>query len=649
MATRRWGTEQLVNTTTAGIQAEPAVAVLANGDYVIAWQSDANNGDILAQRYSPGGLKIGGEIVVTSDGLSDGDPSIVGTRDGGFVIAFTRTISGSDSDPYIRRYDANGNPLAAVATINGATDLAGETSIALIGSTFDTNFAVAYRDPTASDGGDISVQRLDINGGFIGGIITANTTTAGVQDTPDIARLRNQNFVVAWGSDNLQVRARIFDHFTGISVNGASDFLVANYNGTNNPDTVAVIGLRQAGFVVVWDDFFGGYPNEFGGTVRARVYGSDGTPFTAAFDVTTTDGAGGYQDVVALANGGFAIVWMDGGQILGQVFNNVGDRVGWEFKVNTGPVTGTDTIANEVSLAALPDGRFIVTWETAGEVRSQMMDPRDGVWNGTDAGETAYGHDQLADELFAFGGSDLVFGLGGDDFIDLGDGSDQGVGQRGHDVIYGGAGDDFITGGEDNDTLDGGFGNDTVNFSEATVPLTILMGVIGTAGGQMTGGGEVGSDRFFNFENILAGGGADFVRADDAANFIAALGGADTVFGGGGADTIEGGAGDDVLYGQFGADTLRGGDNNDQLFGWVGDDTLTGGAGADRFVHTGPGEGTDIVTDYSYAAGDLIDVAGDPGAFAFGQFGTDVLIFDPQGNVVFHLLQYNLSSGLAIV
>ena len=81
----------------------------------------------------------------------------------------------------------------------------------------------------------------------------------------------------------------------------------------------------------------------------------------------------------------------------------------------------------------------------------------------------------------------------------------------------------------------------------------------------------------------------------------------------GGDDTLSGGNGDDILFGQGGADKLDGGAGHDLLAGGSGNDILTGGDGADVFLFH-PGSGSDIITDYNAAQGDVIVRLGDPAA-----------------------------------
>ena len=70
---------------------------------------------------------------------------------------------------------------------------------------------------------------------------------------------------------------------------------------------------------------------------------------------------------------------------------------------------------------------------------------------------------------------------------------------------------------------------------------------------------------------------------------------------------LVGNANDNMLIGGKGKDSLSGADGNDLLNGGKGNDTLWGGAGADVFVFRA-GEGTDVIGDYSFADGDMLQI-----------------------------------------
>ena len=99
---------------------------------------------------------------------------------------------------------------------------------------------------------------------------------------------------------------------------------------------------------------------------------------------------------------------------------------------------------------------------------------------------------------------------------------------------------------------------------------------------------------------------------------------ADTVIGSGRNNILRGESGNDVLDGVGGNDRLFGGKGGDDLFGGSGRDTLNGGtgydflegnAGADFFdfnarTESVVGARRDVITDFSRAEGDRIDLRG---------------------------------------
>jgi Ca2+-binding RTX toxin-like protein len=83
---------------------------------------------------------------------------------------------------------------------------------------------------------------------------------------------------------------------------------------------------------------------------------------------------------------------------------------------------------------------------------------------------------------------------------------------------------------------------------------------------------------------------------------------ANTLDGGsGGNDILVGLDGADVLSGGSGTDLLLGGTEDDTLVGGIGNDILSGGSGADTFWLDDIG-GNDVLIDYSYVEGDVIDL-----------------------------------------
>jgi len=221
---------------------------------------------------------------------------------------------------------------------------------------------------------------------------------------------------------------------------------------------------------------------------------------------------------------------------------------------------------------------------------------------GTGNADTLTGDDN-ANWINTNGGSDTVNANGGDDLV----------------LAF-----DFAQGSAM--VLNGGSGNDTLSFQNYfDSGVTFSLALQGTS--QAAGGITITAS---GFENLS---GSDFF--DDN---LTGDGNANQLFGGEGNDTLSGGGGNDKLYGDAiygpkytdagnagmsgftitetgsGTDVLDGGAGNDMLVGGLGADTLTGGTGADKFVYESvadslPGAGNrDIITDFSHADGDKIDL-----------------------------------------
>lgn len=181
-------------------------------------------------------------------------------------------------------------------------------------------------------------------------------------------------------------------------------------------------------------------------------------------------------------------------------------------------------------------------------------------------------------------GDDLMLGVIGGSTIDAG---------TGNDFIVGRDAPNYLRGNDGSDTIEGGAAFDDIN---------------GNKGDDLAFGGEGG-------DWVVGGQANDVLYGDD---------GADIVYGNLGNDTCDGGSGDDLIRGGQGDDTCSGDDGNDWISGDRGADTMTGGSGADTF-HAFSGAGTDIVTDFSSADGDKVQL--DAGTtYTLAQVGADTVV-----------------------
>ena len=113
-----------VNTTTAGNQQEPRVAMDENGEFMIVWSSFDQDGDhfgIYGQRFTSVGALSGGEIAInTTTANSQDHVAIAVTREGSkYLISWTDdTADGDFTGVYTRTMYSNGTFIGNDALVN---------------------------------------------------------------------------------------------------------------------------------------------------------------------------------------------------------------------------------------------------------------------------------------------------------------------------------------------------------------------------------------------------------------------------------------------------------------------------------------------------------------------------------------------------
>jgi hypothetical protein len=104
------GPEFRVNSFTTGPQSDPAVTMDADGDFVVVWGGSAQDGSlygVFAQRFDAGGVARGPELRVnTFTAGNQSLPAIATDADGDFVVAWQSQNQDGDSwGVFAQRYD----------------------------------------------------------------------------------------------------------------------------------------------------------------------------------------------------------------------------------------------------------------------------------------------------------------------------------------------------------------------------------------------------------------------------------------------------------------------------------------------------------------------------------------------------------------
>jgi len=253
------GSEFLVNTTTANDQKEPAIAMDATGNFVIVWESTNQDGDkkgIYAQRYDASGVAQGGEFLVNTTTADDQKKaSVAMDAAGNFVIAWeSQAQDNADGRKgiYAQRYDANGVAQGGEFLVNTTTaNDQKETEIAMNATSGDFVIVWESKDQDGDKKG-IYAQRYNAGGVAQGGEFLVNTTTAGDQKEASVAMDTSGRFVIAWEGVDANKKGVYAQRYDAGGVAQGGEFLVNTFTaGDQKEPAVAIDGSGK--FTIVWE------------------------------------------------------------------------------------------------------------------------------------------------------------------------------------------------------------------------------------------------------------------------------------------------------------------------------------------------------------------------------------------------------------
>jgi hypothetical protein len=179
-----------------------------------------------------------------------------------------------------------------------------------------------------------------------GGEFQINGYTTGNQYFPSVAMDDNGNFIVAWEGSSIDGsdRAAVVRRFNSAGAPLGPDFVVNAYT-TGRQGRPGVASDSRGGFVVTWDSS-GQDGSSYG--VRGRRFDAQGNPVGNGFAVNTyTTGYQWNPRIAANPDGRFAIVWEsigedgDGSGVFARIYDESGTALGPGFQVNV------DTTGNQ--------------------------------------------------------------------------------------------------------------------------------------------------------------------------------------------------------------------------------------------------------------------------------------------------------------
>jgi hypothetical protein len=381
------GPEIQVNATTSGDQKEPAAAIGAGGGSVVVWTSAGQDGDgdgVFARRFDAAGLPLSTEFRVNTSTAGDqAQPAIAADYAGNFVIAWTGPDGAGGTDVFAQRYDADGSPQFGEFVVNiYTTGAQGSPRVAMSSDGFVIVWSSAGQD---GDQGGIYGQRFSVNGVPNGGEFRINSTTTGDQKSPSITQSPyGGGFIVVWesrGQDGDQggIFGRKYDS-SGAAIGNEFAVNASTTGDQTEPDVVGTDGE----FTVVWSSVG---PDDASTGVFGHLFSSDApvtTDFRAAPQLSGTPSRPRVGRGPDNYPRGFIVVWQSAGHddpadpsglgIFAQRFDNspypsaasflVRPREhGAVYQVN-GYATGDQS---RPAMAFGQDGRFVVAWESDGQ------------------------------------------------------------------------------------------------------------------------------------------------------------------------------------------------------------------------------------------------------------------------------------------
>ncbi len=287
--------ELQVNSYTTGVQRIPAIAVDAEGDFVIVWNSDGQDGyfeGVFGQRFDSAGAKLGGEFQVPTYTAFREVSAVVAMRDnGGFAVAWSSARDGDSLGVFARGFTSAGVAVGGELQINTYTTSGqGRPSVAVD----DNGALVVTWESYGQDGAGLGIfgRRVGPAGALLGAEFQVNERTVDSQATSRVARTGAGDFVVVWQSfaqdgSGYGVFGRRFDQ-SAIPAEG--EFQINSL--TEESERGAALGIDGAGgFVVAWSF---GDDGDGSGVFAARF------PKTATLDVDADGSIGPLTDGVLL-------------------------------------------------------------------------------------------------------------------------------------------------------------------------------------------------------------------------------------------------------------------------------------------------------------------------------------------------------------
>jgi Ca2+-binding RTX toxin-like protein len=200
-----------------GSQRSSAIAIATDGSFIVTWAESKVPGPgvtsltaINAQRFNSAGDPVGNAFQVNAVNDTDNtkgykDPAIALGANGDFMITWdVASLDGSGTGVYARRYNSAGVAQGNEFRVNTTTT--GDQTKPAIAANSDGDFVISWSSNGQDGSGEgIYAQLYNSAGVAQGSEFKVNTFTQGNQDFSSITEAANGNFTVVWQDGNATV------------------------------------------------------------------------------------------------------------------------------------------------------------------------------------------------------------------------------------------------------------------------------------------------------------------------------------------------------------------------------------------------------------------------------------------------------------
>lgn len=310
MAPHEMGCEFKINKYSVGDQKNAAVEVLKNGDFVVGWESDGQDGSgygIYIQRYDNNGDELGTEFLANTYTIGDQTNAVIKAfNDVGFIVAWQSAGRGIHG----QRYGATANKIGHEFQINGLNS--NDQKNPQIGVLSNNKFIVTWQAENFTGSGyDVYARKFDAQGNKEGEKFLVNTYIQNDQHNPNIAIFSDDSSIITWesyGQDGSEdgIYAQRYD------INGTKielEFKVNKYSYSiqRNPHVYA---FPDKEYVILWESY-GQDKSEYG--VYAQRYNSNGYEIGGEFLINSQYPLNSQMNGILAPTVG-VVIWQSDGQ-----------------------------------------------------------------------------------------------------------------------------------------------------------------------------------------------------------------------------------------------------------------------------------------------------------------------------------------------